>query len=105
MDNLNITTNVIPLIVPLYEYYHVVLNKYVSVAALNYVAVRIEVDYETQHSKIGRCSDCSIDESLPCGSDSLSRRYRMRLALHVILRLDQEDCILGRGLTVAVLDA
>jgi hypothetical protein len=23
----------------------------------------------------------------------------MRLALHVILRLDQEDCILGRGLT------
>jgi hypothetical protein len=67
-------------------------------------AVRIQVGYETQHSKIGRCSDqavvdCSIDESLPCWSDSLSRRYRMRLALHVILRLDQEDCILGRGLT------
>jgi hypothetical protein len=70
-------------------------------------AVRIQVGYETQHSKIGRCSDqavvdCSIDESLPCWSDSLSRRYRMRLALHVILRLDQEDCILGRGLTAAL---
>jgi hypothetical protein len=26
----------------------------------------------------------------------------MRLALHVILRLDQEDCILGRGLTVSM---
>jgi hypothetical protein len=53
-------------------------------------AVRIQVGYETQHSKIGRCSDqavvdCSIDESLPCWSDSRSRRYRMRLALHVIL--------------------
>jgi hypothetical protein len=67
--------------------------------------VKIKVGYETQHSKIGRCSDqvvvdCSIDESLPCWSDSLSRRYRMGLALHVILRLDQEDCILGRGLTL-----
>jgi hypothetical protein len=26
----------------------------------------------------------------------------MGLALHVILRLDQEDCILGRGLTIAL---
>jgi hypothetical protein len=62
-------------------------------ALLLLLAVRIEVGYETQHNKIGRCSDqavvdCRIDESLPCWSDSLSRRYRMRLALHVILRLD-----------------
>jgi hypothetical protein len=28
----------------------------------------------------------------------------MGLALHVILRLDQEDCILGRGLTAPYLE-